>query len=37
MLEMTGKPDGCALQVNATPTGGLTTVRILYGADCPYG
>ena len=37
VLQMTGSPAGCAVQVTATPTGGLTTVRILYGADCPYG
>lgn len=37
VLEMTGKPDGCAVQATATPTGGLTTVRILYGAGCPFG
>jgi hypothetical protein len=34
---MTGSPDGCAVQVTASPTGGLTTVRILYGAGCPLG
>jgi hypothetical protein len=37
VLEMTGKPDGCDVQATATPTGGLTTVRILYGAGCPFG
>jgi hypothetical protein len=37
VLEMTGSPDGCAVQVTASPTGGLTTVRILYGAGCPLG
>ena len=37
VLEMTGKPEGCMVQATATPTGGLTTIRILYGADCPYG
>lgn len=37
VLDMTGKPTGCMVQASATPTGGLTTVRILYGADCPYG
>lgn len=37
VLEMTGRPDGCAIQATATPTGGVTTVRILYGADCPNG
>src|SRR6476646_6826509 len=37
VLEMTGSPAGCAVQVTASPTGGLTTVRILYGAGCPLG
>src|SRR4029077_11419643 len=37
VLEMTGSPDGCAVQATATPTGGLTTVRVLYGAGCPLG
>ena len=37
VLEMTGRPDGCAIQATATPTGGVTTVRILYGASCPFG
>jgi hypothetical protein len=36
-LDMTGPPTGCMLQVTATPTGGLTTVTILYGAACPHG
>ena len=26
---------GCRVQVKATPTGGLTTITVLYGADCP--
>ena len=26
---------GCRVQVTATPTGGLTTITVLYGADCP--
>ena len=37
VLDMTGSPKGCALQVTAKPTGGLTTVTILYGAACPLG
>ena len=37
VLDMTGTPDGCALQVTSTPTGGLTTITILYGAACPIG
>jgi len=37
VLDMTGTPDGCALQVKSTPTGGLTTVTIMYGASCPFG
>lgn len=35
-LDMTGAAPGCMLQVTATPTGGLTTVTILYGAACPH-
>jgi hypothetical protein len=35
-LDMTGTPADCMLQVAATPTGGLTTVTILYGAGCPH-
>jgi hypothetical protein len=35
-LDMTGSSTGCMLQVVATPTGGLTTVTILYGAACPH-
>ena len=34
-LEMTGSPAGCRLMVTARPTGGLTTVTILYGSGCP--
>ena len=26
---------GCRVQITATPTGGLTTITVLYGADCP--
>jgi len=37
VLEMTGQPAGCKLQVTITPTGGTTTVRILYGAACTFG
>jgi hypothetical protein len=37
VLDMTGPTDGCKLQVTAAPTGGLTTVTILYGAACPFG
>ena len=33
---MTGAAAGCKIQVQVTPTGGLTTVTILYGADCPH-
>jgi hypothetical protein len=36
VLDMTGPPAGCKLQVTAAPTGGLTTVTILYGAACPH-
>lgn len=35
-LDMTGTSTDCMLQVAATPTGGLTTVTILYGAGCPH-
>lgn len=37
VLDMTGSPAGCMLQVTAAPTGSLTTVTILYGAACPHG
>ncbi|MFL5716931.1 MAG: hypothetical protein ACJ77V_05055 [Chloroflexota bacterium] len=37
VLDMTGRPKGCILQATATPTGGVTTIRILYGAACPNG
>jgi len=37
VLDMTGQPAGCMLQVTTTPTGGVTTIRILYGAACPNG
>ena len=36
VLEMSAQPAGCKLKVTATPTGGITTVRILYGAVCPF-
>ncbi|HEY2888906.1 MAG TPA: hypothetical protein VGJ17_09835, partial [Candidatus Limnocylindrales bacterium] len=35
-LDMTGPSTECMLQVTASPTGGLTTVTILYGAACPH-
>ena len=35
-LDMTGASTDCMLQVAATPTGGLTTITILYGAGCPH-
>jgi hypothetical protein len=35
-LDMTGPSTDCMLQVTASPTGGLTTVTILYGAACPH-
>jgi hypothetical protein len=37
VLDMTGSPDGCMLQATMKPTGGLTTVTILYGTDCLFG
>jgi hypothetical protein len=36
VLEMTGPVTDCRVQVTAAPTGGLTTVAILYGAACPH-
>ena len=36
VLDMTGTPAGCQLQVAATPTGSLTTLTVLYGAACPH-
>jgi hypothetical protein len=36
VLELRGAADGCAAQVRASPTGGLTTVTILYGAACSH-
>src|SRR4051794_27232002 len=35
-LDMTGQSTDCMLQATATPTGGVTTVTILYGAACPH-
>ena len=34
-LEMTGAAAGCRIMVTAKPTGGVTTVTILYGSACP--
>ena len=34
IVEARRKAD-CRVQVTATPTGGLTTITVLYGADCP--
>ena len=36
VLDMSGPIAGCELQVTAAPTGGLTTVTILFGAACPF-
>jgi hypothetical protein len=36
VLEMTGPSSDCQVQVSAAPTGGLTTVTILYGVGCPH-
>ena len=36
VLDMTGPAAGCKIQVRVAPTGGLTTVTILYGAACPF-
>ncbi len=37
VLDMTGSPNGCMLQVTVAPTGGLTSITVLYGATCPIG
>lgn len=37
VLDMTGAPHGCMLQVTVKPTGALTSVTVLYGAACPQG
>ncbi len=37
VLDMTGPPSGCQIQVRVAPLGGLTSVTILYGAACPFG
>lgn len=34
-LEMAGSAAGCRIMITAKPTGGVTTVTILYGSDCP--
>ena len=36
-LDMTGPPTGCKVELRVTPTGGLTSLKILYGAACPNG
>jgi hypothetical protein len=36
VLDMSGSPAGCKLQVAVTPTGSLTSVTILYGAGCAH-
>lgn len=35
VLDMTGSPAGCMVQLMVTPRGGVTIVTILYGALCP--
>ena len=35
-LDMTGAATGCKVRVSTAPTGGLTTLTILYGAGCPH-
>lgn len=37
VLDMTGAPNGCMVQITITPTGGLTSIAVLYGASCPLG
>ncbi len=36
VLDMTGPGPDCEVQVSAAPTGGLTTVTIMYGVGCPH-
>jgi hypothetical protein len=36
VLDMTGSTTDCMVRLTAAPTGGLTTVTILYGAACPH-
>jgi hypothetical protein len=36
-LDMTGPQTGCKVELRVTPTGGLTSLKILYGASCPNG
>ena len=36
-LDMTGPPAGCKVELRVTPTGGLTSLKVLYGAACPNG
>ncbi len=35
ILESKGSEPGCRVQVSVGPLGGLTTVTVRYGADCP--
>lgn len=35
VLDSIGPAPGCRVQVSIAPLGGLTTVTVLYGADCP--
>ncbi|MBI3748910.1 MAG: hypothetical protein HY262_08715 [Chloroflexi bacterium] len=35
VLDSTGPAPGCRVRVSIAPLGGLTTVTVLYGADCP--
>ncbi len=34
-LDMTGPPAGCKVELRVTPTGGLTSLKIMYGSACP--
>jgi hypothetical protein len=36
VLDLTGETSGCQVQVSVAPLGGLTSVTVLYGADCPF-
>jgi len=35
-LDMTGPPAGCKVELRVTPTGSLTSLKVLYGATCPH-
>jgi hypothetical protein len=37
VLDASGSPAGCMVQVTAAPLGTVTKVTIMYGAVCPHG